>query len=266
MKKLGEVAEGMLDLPEALKARLKGCLDCGKPGTWGGSGVFAGRCQECGVRRSVEEDSRIEKAKALFRMGVPAAYRVSPPWLESAWQFDPAWPDGTCSAWPVAAMEGGPWCLTLSGVNGSGKSVAAAHLLSILWRAGHRPATTDASTPLPMWIGELELVDEDRIAGFGEPRHLRQSVFRQSVLVWDDLGSSDAWRTVFPLIESRHGNGGLTIFTTHRPLSAAKASALGVPGSSIEESAPEIYSRLRSGWIGRWADKSYRGKAVEVPA
>lgn len=267
MKKLGDVADDVFGVPDSVLGDIVECTTCGTPGTWNRPGGRRGLCEACSLAKDVEEDSRIPKAKALFHMGVPARYRTDPDWIREPLQFDPCWPSpASVLDWAAAAVEGGPWCLTLSGVNGSGKSVIAAEILARLWRIGYRPGMTDGGTPLPMWIGEMELADEDRMMGFGEPRHMRLAALRQPVMVWDDLGSSGAWKLVFSLIEGRHAAGMLSIFTTHRPLSAAKAEALGVPGSSIEESAPEIYSRLRDGWIGRWAAKSYRGTRQEVPA
>lgn len=241
-------------VPEFVQGRLTPCPRCGESGTWGG-----GYCNAC--RRLYESDQRLPHREILRRMAAPEGYREPYAWTEGErLPCEPLWPTGArCLEWPAQAAEGAatsPWCITLSGVNGSGKSVLAARMLVELWRLGYRPVGR-----MPCWIQDGELHREEAQAGYGDPRPLREAAALSPVLTWDDFGSGGSPGEFLDLIERRHAKRWPTIFTVHGPVSKARAARHGMPGTSIEELAPAVYSRLTTGWGGRWMAKTWRGSA-----
>lgn len=231
------------------------CGACGTRGTWGGRS-----CPQCALRARVEADNHLPKERALYFSGVPQRYRASPEWLAEPWPeahpikrldsdtFAEAWSSGN-----------GPWCLIFSGVNGSGKSMRAAEMLCRFWRLGYRPLRWQTSSSLyPMWVSDPAVAAEDAQSGYGEERRLAYAFEHQAVLVVDELGASENWGLMARLLELRHGQELPTIITTHRPVSRKTKESVGYPGASVEDAAPEIYSRFRVGWIAQWQRKSWR--------
>lgn len=254
---------------------LEPCAGCGELVSLqsAGDAVLDKLCRPCGDAELARRRNFLPKGEALLDCGVPAKYRLEEPWLAAdRWESDPVWPDKLLARDWIASYAGA-WCFTLAGRNGSGKSMLASELLLAFWRTGARPATVPgvSKLPLSMWIRESTLAEEAEISGYGDLRTLDMACRISPVLVWDDLGTSwtttRARRLCMDLIEERHAWRRPTIFTTHRPLSLAKAVELGVDeGQSIELAAPEIYSRLRAGWVGRWMEKTWRGTGDEIPA
>ncbi|MCP4656757.1 MAG: ATP-binding protein [bacterium] len=155
-----------------------------------------------------------------------------------------------------------PPALTFTGINGSGKSSRAAHLLFLAFRAGLRPV---------YWVSEMELLDESRTweAQSRGCRHLYTNARAAGALVVDEVGTTrGAWadteasiNIMLQLVSHRLASRALTIYTSHRPLNKKAAEERGQdPGDSLRVIAPALFDRLTEGLIITLPSVSHRGK------
>lgn len=257
------VCSGMTPLARALAGIVPGhlepCAKCGVRVSGGEQPDGTILCPDCEVQRRAAADRRLPKHEALHIMGVPELYRDRE---RTRWLLEP-WP----RAWRAEdrvdpkKWRGDPWAVTLHGVNGSGKSMMAAHLLWGMWLAGARPVSlrVEGATRGRMWITEGELLDEDR-NGYSDRIRYR-SAAAQVALVIDEVGSTSsihqaqAVDVVTRLLSHRYERRLPTLVTTHRHMRQARGSL--VP---LRDLAPAVYDRLREGLVMPFGEVGYRGR------
>lgn len=161
----------------------------------------------------------------LLRCEVPSLHRrVLPiPWDVRARVY----PETDLYKW-----DGTPWCVTLAGVVGGGKTTAAVALLAqaaakLRWPAGARFARA-----APM---SLEILREQR-------RDIYRQMVGAPVLVLDDLGRYDrVWEICADVLTGRHERGLPTIVTTN-----LRVKTVG-DDQGLADIDPALYRRLAEG-------------------
>ncbi len=262
MRSYGETAELVLERLEVLRRDHSWRCACGEVRI----GPDEGTCPQC---RELEEERRLRalpKRQALEGSRVPHNLRADFAWLADPWPRDRrsggkaieplTWPDA------FARDHSLPPALTLTGINGSGKSSRAAHILYLAYRAGLRPV---------YWVSEMELLDESRTweSRSRGCRHLYTNARTAGALVVDEVGTTrGAWadtetsiNIMLQLVSHRLASRALTIYTSHRPLNKKAAEERGQdPSDSLRAIAPALFDRLTEGLIITLPSVSHRGK------
>ncbi len=263
LRSVGELTQQTLERLEVLRRDHSWqCSDCGE--VW--IGPNAGLCPSCASIREELRLRNLPKKEVLETSGVPQDLRADYAWLADPWPrdrrlgakgIDPA-------TWPAqfANDRSLPPALTLTGINGSGKSARAAHLLYLAFRAGLRPV---------FWVSEMELLDESRTwesRGSGS-RPLYSNARMAGALVVDEVGTTrGAWadtetsiNIMLQLVSHRLASRKLTVYTSHRPLNKKAAEERGQdPSDSLRAIAPALFDRLTEGLIITLPSVSHRGK------
>ena len=263
VRSVGELTQITLERLEVLRRDHNWrCSECGEVRI----GPNDGLCPRCASIREELRLRNLPKKDALETSGVPHDLRADYAWLAHPWPRDrrPGAKGIDPTTWPAqfASNRSLPPALTLTGINGSGKSSRAAHLLYLAFCAGLRPV---------FWVSEMELLDESRTwdSRSSGCRPLFSNARAAGALVVDEVGTTrGAWadteasiNIVLQLVSHRLGSRALTIYTSHRPLNRKAAEERGQdPSDSLRAIAPALFDRLTEGLIITLPSVSHRGR------
>jgi hypothetical protein len=216
MRPLAACLEDLALRPLGLDGDAPACCQCGRPEY----GLVDGLCTACerggGAARSAEEwiaAALADRAGTLAAVGVPPKYRE--PFEEPV-----RWPRDAKVALDIAAWQGMPWSVFLTGNTGVGKTFLATELL---WRNHVQPSGARSAG----------FVRASRVPGlvFGGAR-VRQlevfSLFDVEVLVIDEVGighPGGGWEALDEVIGQRWELELPTIVTSRWTLPEVAAAA-----------------------------------------
>jgi len=236
VRALAECLEELALRPLGLDVEAPTCRLCGRPEY----GLVDGLCTACergsGAARSAEEwlaAALADRAGTLAALGVPPRYRAP---------FDEPehWPRDAKVELDLAAWQGVPWSVFLTGNTGVGKTFLATELL---WRNYAQPSGARSAG----------FVRASRVPGlvFGGPR-VRQlevfSLFEVDVLLIDELGvghPGGGWEALDEVIAQRWELELPTIVTSRWTLAEVAAEAVSAADRLAEGLVATVAGRSR---------------------